>query len=159
MSRHLSSQRISMWMMGERAVDDERHVRECAECAGELARFEATLSRFRGSVQQWSDRHAAASERVAGPVRNAPIMWRLRWAAVAALVLLAVLVPIVRVTHRPPARAAMAQADAQLLEEVDAGVSRPVPLPMEPLLQLVASDTSDTTGATGKENHETKQQK
>ena len=83
----------------------------------------------------------------------------MRLAAVAALLLLAVLVPVYRGTHPAHLGAAIAQADAQLLEEVDAGVSRAVPEPMEPLLTLMAWDSGNAADTTGKESDESTQQK
>ena len=56
MSRHLSSREVSQWMIGERTPQQEQHVRQCPECGAEVARMEAALALFRGSVRHWSDR-------------------------------------------------------------------------------------------------------
>ena len=48
----------------------------------------------------------------------------------------------------------MARADALLLEQVDAEVSRAVPRPMEPLAKLVSWDFSSTDERDGKTRNE-----
>jgi len=160
MSGHLSSQRISLWMLGERAAEDQRHLGECPECAAELARLKAALSGFRGSVHQWAGRQtSSAPHREWAPARTAFWPGRFRWAAAAAIALLAALIPVYRIARHSHTAPAIAQSDAQLLEEVDAEVSRSVPQPMEPLLNLVAWGSDNSSNTTGKENHETQQQK
>jgi len=61
MNRHLSSEEISRWMIGERTPDTERHAIECPPCRAELDRLEAAFSLFRESGICWSDRCYAAS--------------------------------------------------------------------------------------------------
>jgi hypothetical protein len=165
MSQHLSSQRISAWMAGERLPEDEQHVRECPQCAAELARFETTLARFHDSVRDWSGRQPGSEPGnvpLAAAARN-PFRTRpARWAIAAAVLLLAASVSIERSMRRPQPSQDMVRADALLLEQVDAAVSRAVPRTMEPLLGPMATNTtsSDSTNdATGKDNHETTQQK
>jgi hypothetical protein len=147
MSQHLSARQISLWMVGERTPQQEQHVRECPECGAELARLEASLALFRGSVRHWSDRqvrvpgHLAPTRRSRGyPARPRP----LRWALVAAALLLLAAIPIYRNVQDRQRQAEMARADALLLEQVDAEVSRAVPRPMEPLAKLVSWDFSST---------------
>jgi hypothetical protein len=168
MNQHLSSQQVSMWMAGERAPEQEQHVRECRQCAAELARFQATLSLFRDSVRRWSDQHdgsEAGSVFEVGPAPSRFRTWPARWAVAAAVLLVVAAVPIYRSTRHSQSGVTMAQADALLLEQVDAEVSRAVPRPMEPLLKLVSWDAASGNGAGDgqsnagrKENHETTQQ-
>ena len=63
MSQHLSSREVSQWMIGERTPQQEQHVCQCPECGAELARMEAALALFRGSVRHWSDGQAARAAR------------------------------------------------------------------------------------------------
>ena len=149
MSQHLSSREISQWMIGERTPQQEQHVRECSECGAELARLEASLALFRDSVRHWSDgqvrvpRSLAPTRRRRGyPARPLPV----RWALVAAALLVLAAVPIYRNAQDRQRQAEMARADALLLEQVDAEVSRAVPRPMEPLAKLVSWDFSSTDG-------------
>jgi len=129
MKRHLSDRQIASWMTGERTAGEEAHVRACAECGAEVARLESAVAAFRGSVREWSAGAAVRS--------SAPLALRL----VFAIAMLAILagVPIYRTVERQR-RAERARADALLLEQVDAGLARPVPAPMEPLLTLVSGD-------------------
>jgi hypothetical protein len=147
MSQHLSSREISRWMIGERTPQQERHARECSECGAELARMEAALGLFRGSVRHWSDRQVRVPRLLAPtrgsrgyPARPLPV----RWALAAAALLVLAAVPIYRNAQERQRQAEIARADALLLEQVDAEVSRAVPRPMEPLAKLVSWDFSST---------------
>jgi hypothetical protein len=148
MSQHLSSQQISRWMIGERTPQEEQHARECPECGAELARLEAALALFRGSVRHWSDGQSRAVPPGAGRIalarrsRTQPI----RWASVAAALLVLAAVPVYRNVQEKQRQAEIARADALLLEQVDAEVSRAVPRPMEPLVKLVSWDFSSADG-------------
>jgi hypothetical protein len=157
MSQHLSSREVSQWIVGDRTPQQQRHVGQCAECGAELARMEAALSLFRGSVRHWSDgqvrfpRPLAPTRGSRGyPARPLPVRWAL---AAAALLVLAV-VPIYRNAQDRQRQADLARADALLLEQVDAEVSRAVPRPMEPLAKLVSWDFSSTDGSDEKTRNE-----
>jgi hypothetical protein len=157
MSQHLSSREISQWMMGERTPQREQHVRECSECGAELARMEAALGLFRGSVRHWSSGQSRAEPPAIGsmlPARRGTWAQPMRWALVAATLLVLAAVPIYRNAQDRQRQAEIARADALLLEQVDAEVSRAIPRPMEPLVKLVSWDFSSTDGSdekTGKE--------
>ena len=149
MSQHLSSPEVSQWMIGERTPQQEQHVRQCPECGAELARMEAALGLFRGSVRHWSDRQVRVPRPLTPtrgsrgyPARPLPV----RWALAAATLLLLAAVPIYRNVQVRQRQAEIATADALLLEQVDAEVSRAVPRPMEPLAKLVSWDFSATDG-------------
>lgn len=133
MKQHLSDRQIAAWMTGERTAEAEAHVRECAQCGAEVARLESAVAAFRGSVREWSAGVAGQSA-VRSP---APRALRL----VLATAMLAILagVPIYRTVERQR-QEEQARADALLLEQVDAGLARSVPAPMEPLLSLVSGD-------------------
>jgi hypothetical protein len=149
MSQHLSSREVSQWMIGERTPQQEQHVRQCPECGAELARMEAALGLFRGSVRHWSDRQVRVFRPLTPtrgsrgyPARPLPV----RWALAAATLLLLAAVPIYRNVQVRQRQAEIARADALLLEQVDAEVSRAVPRPMEPLAKLVSWDFSAADG-------------
>ena len=148
MSQHLSSRQISQWMIGERSPQQEQHVRQCSRCGAELARLEASLALFRGSVRHWSGRQSRAEPPAIGsisPVRRGSRIQPVRWALVAAALLVLAAIPIYR-NAQDRRQAEIARADAQLLEQVDAEVSRAVPRPMEPLVKLVSWDFDSTDG-------------
>jgi hypothetical protein len=157
MSPHLSSRQISRWMTGERTPQQELHVRECPECGAELARMEASLALFRGSVRHWSDGQRRAEPPAIGSLLTARRgfgMRPMRWALVAAALLVLAAVPVYRNAQDRQRRAEMARADALLLEQVDAEVSRAVPRPMEPLVKLVSWDFSSADGSDEKTGNE-----
>ena len=125
MSQHLSAEEISNWMIGGRTPQSEQHVRDCPQCQAEVDRLEETLVQFRGSVRSLTVPPAAWKT-----ARPQPLRWVL---AVATLFILAA-VPI----YRNFADRQQARADAILLEQIDAALSRTVPAPMEPLTRLVS---------------------
>ena len=166
--QHLSTEQISLWLAGERGAEQHRHLMQCAECAGELAKIQATLACFRNSARDWSaqqDRFEHARfeharfeharfeqnrfdshrdwQRKKAASAGLPVRWALAAAALIVLVLAAI--PLYRNSQarelaRTQARdrANTANVDAMLLMQVDAGISRAVPETMEPLVQLVS---------------------
>jgi hypothetical protein len=134
MIQHLSAEQISQWMIGERTPQLEHHIAECEECRGELEQLENTLQQFRGSVRAWSG--SAAVPAWQAPEREPWFSWP-KLVLAAALLLLLGSLPVfwnIRARHRA---AEVAQEDTQLLERVDSSISRAVPEPMEPLVNLV----------------------
>jgi hypothetical protein len=133
MNSHLSPERISKWMMGERTSPEEQHVLECPQCSAEVARFQSALAGFGGAVRDCSERQS-----VMKPVRDGRHARPFRWAWVAAAALLLAAVPIYRENQQRQAE--RARADAALMEQVDAQVSRAIAAPMEPLAKLMTWD-------------------
>ena len=149
MSQHLSAQQISQWMIGERTPQQEQHVRQCSQCGAELARLEAALALFRGSVRRWSGRQSRAEPPVIAsifPAQRGSRIQPMRWALVAAALLVLAAIPVYRNAQDRQRQAEIARADALLLEQVDAEVSRAVPRPMEPLVKLVSWDFTSPDG-------------
>jgi hypothetical protein len=138
MNAHLSPEEISNWFLGNRDSERARHVRECAACGREVAALEAALGEFRSAVENWD----------APPPVLKVADWRVprvaRWALAAAAAALLAAAPLY--LHHRQVAADSARADALLLEQVDAEVSRAVPRPMAPLVQMVA--WSSSTGET-----------
>jgi hypothetical protein len=138
MNQHLTAEQICRWMAGDGAKQDEQHLRQCAQCAAELARLEEVVAQFRTSIRGWSSQQRGAAVPSGWPpegMRRSPRPQPFRWALAAALLILAA-VPIYK-NARDRQREEMARADALLLEQVDAAVAQPVPPSMEPLMQLV----------------------
>ena len=157
MSRHLSSREVSRWIIGERTPQQDQHVRQCPECGAELARMEAALGLFRSSVRHWSEGQSRAEPPAIGnilPARGAAWAQPMRWALVAAALLVLAAVPVYRNVQERRRQAEIAMADALLLEQVDAEVSRAVPRPMEPLVNLVSWDFGSTDGSDEKIRNE-----
>lgn len=135
MIEHLSAEQISQWMIGERTPPLEHHIAECAECRAELEQMESALVQFRTAMRQVGG--TAPSPAWREPASRRPWSSWPRLAMAAAVLLILVAAPIAwRVRMRERAAEA-ALADSQLLERVDSAISRAVPEPMEPLVNLV----------------------
>lgn len=52
MIEHLLAEQISQWIVGDRPLELQEHVAECAECRGELAQLENALSQFRTAMRE-----------------------------------------------------------------------------------------------------------
>ena len=78
--KHLCSDEITAWVAGERTAAAERHLGECAQCAGEVAGARKAIALFAESAQLWS----AHVERTVPPVRAASV-GRVRLACALAL--------------------------------------------------------------------------
>jgi hypothetical protein len=147
-SRHLSPEEISRWMMGERTAQDEEHVRDCWTCSAEVNRMETALGLFQRSAKDWSRERSPEFRNVwsiEGARRGVRTL-ALRWALAGLTLLVLAGIPIRTLREREQREARANQIDAVLLEQVDAEVSRAVPAPMEPLARLVPWGSTETTG-------------
>ncbi len=154
MNRHLSSQEMSEWTLGERNAGTERHVRDCASCRAKLSQASETLEVFRESARHWSEEQAGA---------GAPDFWKaksahpwitfrgLSW-ALASLVIVVVAGVSVGLRGNRPGVADSTVEDVALLKQVDGGVSQAVPRSLEPLLQLVSLEESVSSPAAARES-------
>jgi hypothetical protein len=134
MSEHLE---IERYLAGDRTAAAEQHLVECAECRDDVARMESVLAQFRVNAHLWG--RAAVSRGLVtrlSPPANCRATW---WFALATAVLLFASVPMYRgYTERQAA--AQAKADAALLDEIGADISRPAPQTLEPLIDLVSTE-------------------
>jgi anti-sigma factor RsiW len=140
MMHHLSSEQISQWLAGDRAPQLERHLAECPECRAELGKFEATLAQFRGAMRDWSE--SAVPRPWQRPAARSPWLSWPRVALAAAALCFLVAVPVYWNARVREQAAEAAHADTLLLERVDSAISQAVPEPMEPLVNLVAWNSS-----------------
>ena len=135
MSPHLSSDQFSEYILGQPSLLVARHIQDCPACRSELMQFREALGEFRGAVRAWSevqaDQALARSHSIPEP-RTWAVSHQLTWAMLIA----AVCVIASFVVPRHGAESA-AGADAVLLNQVDAQVSRTAPSSMEPLMKLV----------------------
>jgi hypothetical protein len=145
MNSHLSSEQISEFIIGKATAKQAQHAAKCAECAAELAQLQETLSGFRHSVQHWSEQSGGSM--IPDPAflsrESRVFLYPVRWAlGAAALIVLAI--PVYQdIRNRDRERQA---EDALLLERVNAHLSRAVPAPMEPLLELLSDGSADELG-------------
>ncbi|MGA3097635.1 MAG: hypothetical protein ABSF25_14365 [Bryobacteraceae bacterium] len=154
MRGHLGSEDMCRWMAGERGAEEERHVRECSLCGAEVARMEGALQRFGGAVRAWSAAQPGAQSAGAWRMDHTSMVRPLRWGlAAAALVVLAVIPTWKSARDRRMAEEA-ARADDILMEQVDAQVSRTVPVTLEPLVNPVEWKAEAGQDLPGKEKGE-----
>lgn len=134
MNRHLSPERISGWILGEREPELERHVHGCPECQAEVVHLGNALAEFRGAVREASAGFQIANRKQGGAW--APV--KALWAASAFAAVFAI--AGVSTLFHAPRRSVPDDAitDAMLLSRIDTELSRAVPCPMEPLTKLVA---------------------
>jgi hypothetical protein len=149
MNNHLSQDQISMCILGRATPEEQQHGRECRECSAELARFQEPISTFRSVMQDWSDREnvprfAQISIFLSKPRRLAGPVWGWVSATMALVIVVLTAVPIYVQQSRLQQTQAeeAARRDAQLIEAVNAHLSRTLPAPMEPILALVPDQES-----------------
>lgn len=148
MRGHLSSVEISEWAAGMRSPAAEAHMHECAECRRAIARFQEALSDFRAAVREWGRGPAPL---LPDQLRRPHAVPPLRWALIAAVLVLSAVIPVYRHHQRPP-KSDTGLEDAVLLEQIDDGVSRSVPAPMEPLTTLLSSGSAPARQAQQKKH-------
>jgi hypothetical protein len=141
MTRHLSSQQILEWMNGERAVEAEQHVRDCAECGQRVDRLRESLELFRGSVRETAENNFEARSEGQTVLRMPRRRTALRWLTAAAAVILLAGLPIFKVQEDRQRAAEVARQDAELMREVDAELSSEVAAPLKPLEKMVSWGT------------------
>src|ERR1041385_6840186 len=91
MNRHLDSDGMAAWIIGERAPDAEQHLFGCSQCRSKVEELAAAFGQFRESGRRWSEHWYA--EGGAHPLQAAaPRRWWAVAAGVAAVMLAAVLV-------------------------------------------------------------------
>jgi len=150
--KHLSSEQLSSVVAGIR-IPEDGHLRECATCAQEVERMKTVLNLFRGSVWEWADNLDHSRAKPAHAPRRTPMAWVVAAAVLAA----AVAIPMYQ-DSRTQELKAQALRDAQLLDDVNAQLSRSGPLAMDPLMRLMAfpesgsGTSSDIETETKKEN-------
>ena len=150
MSSHLSSQQVAEWVGGKRNRKAETHLRDCPACQAEINHFEATLGQFRSSLREWSAEQFNPNVLIgtdwqkSQPKTTLP---KLGWALLLLAVYLAASLLLHRSeTHQPIVVRVATISDSALLKQVDQDVSRTVPSPMEPLVNLVSWDGSSSQG-------------
>ena len=148
MSNHLSQDQFAKCTVGQATSAERQHLTECATCSAELERFGNTLSLFRTALRDHVDAQPASKIAVLSPVfpqgpRGFSI---LRWAFIAAAVLVFVSMPLLkREEPKPVIENALTDADANaLMDAVNLHLSRTVPAPMERMLIVIPDDESKT---------------
>ena len=148
MRGHLTSAEISRWMAGDGGVAAEEHLHDCADCRAEVARFERVLAQFRSSVHHTAE--GSNAPRLL-PRTHSTVGVATRWVLAAAALVLLVTAPFYQSARERRRAMEQAEADTVLMERVDRAVSRSVPRPMEPLIELVGWGSNPTEGNTKKQ--------
>jgi len=55
MSKHLSEQAVTLYLIDGGSFEDREHAESCAECSARIAKLSAPLAEFRGAVRAWSE--------------------------------------------------------------------------------------------------------
>jgi hypothetical protein len=139
--KHLSPEQISSVVAGIR-IPEDAHISECAECIREVERARNVFTLFRSSVREWTD----TLDHSAFPVQSALDLQvrryrgthrtRMAWVFATAALAAAVAIPMYQDSRAQEAKA-QAEKDSQLLDDVNAQLSRSGPLAMDPLMQLM----------------------
>jgi TonB family protein len=61
MSKHLSKEGVSMYVIGSASLEQQQHVDACAECRAKIGGLVNSLAYFRGAVRTWSERAGTKS--------------------------------------------------------------------------------------------------
>ena len=96
--RHLASEQVESWVIGERTAEEEQHVRECSSCRAEVERLAETFALFRESGERWGEHwYGAPAPRATARPRHWGISSAMAACLVAAAVLFLQPVPTARV--------------------------------------------------------------
>lgn len=161
MSKHLSQEQLSEWVLGGRDLQAEEHLQTCQTCQSELQRFQSVLGEFRSSIRDWSNAeyspypfHPPAKQ--ASPLRTfRSHMWMHSVAIALALFFLCLFLrDRSRDIGTRPRRAESVQSasisDAALWSEVDQETSEIAPAAFERLEESsVASHPVSLRGSLG----------
>lgn len=145
MSNHLTPEQISRCLIGDGNEAEERHARQCVQCSAELADLRRTFSQFRTTVENWADQEGASNVPdlvLLDRAMNRGAMRRLRLLAAAAAIAIVAAIPVYRKSVEPKAPVESIQEstyDTELLERVNAHLSRTAPLSLEPLMTLTSA--------------------
>ena len=152
---HMSAWDQEEYALGQRTPEMVQHLVQCAACRQGVEQLQQGVQLFRTSAMEWSAEcsethpYGVPAAREAANARGLPAssMPALKW-ALAALVLLLVLLPLMRFLPKHnvanvtlPVSTAPLSDDA-LLQEVDQQVSESVPDSMESLTHLVTTKSS-----------------
>jgi anti-sigma factor RsiW len=149
MSDHLSPEQFARCFVEAPTNEERQHLVECAACSAEFNAFGNSVSSLRLAIRGQVDARVESKPAAAIPVAIRPVtqgMRKLRWALATAAVLLIGIVPLVTsrkpepVTQQIPATT----SPDDLMNAINAHLSRTVPAPMEPMMSLIPSDESST---------------
>jgi len=155
MTTHLNDEQISKWIAGASTAEEQQHCRECAQCRASVDLFREDLARFGGAVAHWADQQRISAipdvQRMSG-IGHQGRMLSLRWLAAAAAIAIVAGIPAYKrsIDKKREIQARQesdqqSDIDAQLLDRVNAHLSRSVPASLQPLIEMLPNrnDTKD----------------
>jgi anti-sigma factor RsiW len=148
MIHHLSPEQLPKFILGEATPDEHRHAAECVECRAEVMQLQETLSFFRESAHHWAVQSARSSVPRLELFPDEPSSFKWAWvrrALVAAALIILATIPLLKNTQERQI-APQTFDDTLLLEQVNAHLSRTVPTPMEPLMELFEDGFTNEVG-------------
>src|SRR5579875_117998 len=133
MDKHLSSQDIAEWTIGEYNPEVEQHLSDCSMCRAELAMFKLALSQFRDSAHAWADDcRPSVAKTLTLPYRSR--RFATIQAAVLAIAIAACLLSLFSIQHHTQALAYQPVIDdTALLQSVTRDLSETLPTSFVPL--------------------------
>jgi hypothetical protein len=134
--KHLSSEQISNWLLGECDAGAKQHFDSCLKCREDVARLEQGLLEFKGAVHEWADQPIAL--RI--PARRPSLKWAAAAATAMAVALLPMYLNVRSAQHEAQVAAELAAEranDALLMRHIESHLARSVPQPMEQLMELM----------------------
>jgi len=141
-SKHLSEDQITEWMLG--ASDDfvSRHLAACYACSSTAEELRSAITGFRDSIHAtaqrdlsfWRNQQLTIAQRA-----SARGWYALHWAWVAAMVMVLIAALFLTRTPNPPQNSATEDADNALLQEVQGDLAREVPRALAPAV-LIAEE-------------------
>jgi hypothetical protein len=134
MTEHLSPERVFEAIAGHRNAEVEEHLRVCLSCDAEVDRLQTSIAGLSQAIHGVSTPQIRWAE-----LRPQSRTRQFTWIAAAAMIAITVAVPVYEETQNRQIEA-MGEADAGLLEEVDAQLSREVPASMQSLMELMLED-------------------
>jgi hypothetical protein len=142
-SAHLTEEALDDALIGLSSPQAEAHLAVCELCRGQLEGFRSELRIFNQTSLAWSEAKPVKHLPVAAQLKHRPMIpASLRWAALAAAVMLAIGVPVWNHDHfsfpgfgsasRPATQDSEAQIeqDNALLRSVDAALNEPEASPL-----------------------------
>ena len=131
---HLTHDQIIDAVIGESSRATAEHLAVCSECRAELEGMKDSLAGFGESARNWSQASLTLQPTLDLGQPTYP-QKTLRWSLAAAAIAIVTAIPVYR--NAVERQRQQAADDARLLEQVDMQLSRSVPTPIEPLVDLL----------------------
>jgi len=133
MNSHLSEDQFASYLAGQATQAEIQHAQQCPECGAELNRFGAEILLFQSAVSERVDDRIANRPLLVVSKPSGAVMRIERWAFVAAISAVLILLPFVGTERKPEEAPQLLSAD-EVMNRVNLHLAQSVPSPMQPLL-------------------------